>query len=276
MVNTRKSSLPTTEITGVPNNPTTEAMDNTSVDSADSETASLLESLSPESKVLVRVLTAMLSTIISSKFSDSLTTLKKEIAEKDEQIDKLTTEVVNMKDKVQELETRIDNVDQYERRDTIILSGSVLPNETTSENTTSVVLNTFKEHLKINMKETDISVSHRLGSGKQQRQRPIIVKLSNRSLKYDLVGACMRLKPNLFINESLTPNHKHLLNILLGIRKAHRAKFQQLYTKEGTIIVKLHNSTVKHNITNEKTLLSFLEKYPIMMDTYNQSLLSTK
>ena len=49
------------------------------------------------------------------------------------------------------METHIDSVEQYERRDTVILSGSSLPLETNTEHTPSVVVNTIKETLKINI-----------------------------------------------------------------------------------------------------------------------------
>ncbi|XP_045107556.1 uncharacterized protein LOC123502498 [Portunus trituberculatus] len=71
------------------------------------------------------------------------------------------------------------------------------------EATNDTVINTIKDNLNVTIKDSDISISHRLGKQKQQNNRPIIVKLANRSLKQDLVGACVRTKPrNLYINES--------------------------------------------------------------------------
>ena len=116
------------------------------------------------------------------------------------------------------------------------------------------------------MKET--SIAHRLGSSAQQKKRPIIVKLTNRSLKQDLVRACVNLKPQLYINESLTPTRLNILKQVLNVRKAHRAKFQQCYTSDGKIVIKLKNSTQKHTITDSTSLMFFLDKYPEMKDTY--------
>ena len=78
-----------------------------------------------------------------------------------------------------DLETNIDSVDQYERRDTIIVSGPLISEETQQEN----------------IKESDINIAHRIGPVHSQRKRPSIVKLSNRALKHDLVGACIQMKP---------------------------------------------------------------------------------
>ena len=210
--------------------------------SSDTEVNRLIESLSPESKQLVKVLTM----IISIELSVKLSTVQKELSEKDKKIDLLTGEVNGLKEKINDLESNIDSVDQYERRDTIILNGPSLPQENNNEHTTSVVINTIKDNLKINLKESDISVSHRLGVPKQQKNRPIIVKLMNRTLKQDLIGACINLKPKLYINESLTPKRRSLFNTILNIRREHKAKFQQCYTKDGTIMIKLQNSTAKH------------------------------
>ena len=258
MVNTRNSTASNKEATSV-----TRPSD---VFSDNSDLNIMLETLTEESKSTVKVL----SKILDIQLSEKLSTLHKIIAEKDQKIVKLETEVNDLKTKVQELENNIDSVDQYERRDTIILSGSSVPEETTNETTNSVVISAIKDNLKIILNESDISVSHRLGPKRQDRNRPIIVKLNNRSIKHDLVGACVRLRPQLYINESLTPRRRTLFNAVLQIKKTHKPKFQQCYTKDGTIIVKLKNSTVKHAINDEKSLTAFLEKYPEMMDTYRQ------
>ena len=165
-----------------------------------------------------------------------------------------------MKSRVDVLELHLDNVDQYERRDTVILSGDSLPPETPQENTTNIVTQTIRKHLRINIEGSDINVAHRLGPKRQQANRPIIVKLVNRSRKHDLIGACIKLRPQLYVNESLTPKRRVLLNKILSIGKAHKRKFQQCYTQDGRIIIKLRNSTIKHAISDEKQLMSFLEK----------------
>ena len=264
MVNTRSTSAKKFSNMENLNEATTPSTENTT---SESEVNRLIESLSPESRQLVKVLTMIISIELSVKLSN----IQKELDEKDKKLDLLTSEVNGLKEKIFDLESNIDTVDQYERRDTIILSGPSLPPETNNEHTATVVIDTIKDNLKINLKETDISVTHRLGPQKQQRNRPIIVKLMNRSLKQDLVGACINLKPKLFINESLTPKRRNLFNTVLNIRRQLKAKFQQCYTKDGTVIIKLRNSTVKHSIVDERSLMTFLNHHPLMMDTYRQT-----
>lgn len=232
------------------------------------EVNQLLDSLSEESKSLVKILTL----IITKQFKTEIENLKSEVSRKDNQLEKLTDELTELKTKVQDLELNIENVDLYERRDTIIISGQLIPEENRQENTNNIIINVIKENLRLNISDNDINVSHRIGSPHSQRKRPIIVKLANRSLKYDLIGACIQLKPQLHINESLTPRRLHLFKQVLNIRRSHREKFQQCHTKEGKIIVKLKNSTMKHEIVDERTLLTFLDKYPLMKTTYLENI----
>lgn len=234
------------------------------LDDESADLTELMDSLSAESKTLVKIF----KVVISKQFKSELEIMKKELAKKDAEIDFLKSEVKDLKDKIQDLDSHLDSVDQYERRDTIIVSGPTLPQECQAENPLNVIVNTLKNNLKINIKEDDISVAHRLGPITQQRARPMIVKLKNRSLKYDIVGACLKMKPNLFINESLTSKRLNLFKQILAVRGRHRQRFQQCFTKDGRIVVKLRNSTVKHVIVDNKSLNQFLEKYPEMKDTH--------
>lgn len=218
------------------------------------------DSLFKESKTLVKIITL----VISKKMKLETELLKEELIKKASQITKLSGEIVGLKEKVQELETSIDGVDQYERRDTIIVSGPSLSDETPHENPSTVITNAFKDHLKLNISVWDINIAHRIGPANSQRKRPIIVKLCNRTLKHDLVGACIQMKPPLYINVSLTPKRLLLFKQVLNIRRSHRNKLQQCHTKDGKIIVRLRNSTIKHEIINQQTLITFLDKYPDM------------
>ena len=162
---------------------------------SEQELNSLLDSLSEESKCLVKIITQ----VINKQFKSEIDSLKQQLTTKDSEITTMQDEIVELKSKVQELETSIDAVDQYERRDTIIFSGPLVPDETRQENTTNLICKVVKDNLKINISEKEINIAHRLGPVNSQKTRPVIVKLGNRSLKHDLVGAYIQLKPGLFI-----------------------------------------------------------------------------
>lgn len=178
--------------------------------------------------------------------------------------------ITQLENKVTQLENQIDEISQYERRDTIIVGGPALPQENSNENSAEVVIRSIKDNLHINITQADINVAHRLGSkNSQNTKRPIIVKLQSRQKKAEIINACITVKPNLHINESLTPKRRSLFKIIWDIRKQHRDLFQQCYTQDGKIIVKLKNSNQKQIITTDETLGNFLDRHPILKENVN-------
>lgn len=208
-----------------------------------------IASLSQEGKVIVSTIVKALA-ILSQ--------------EKDKEIAKLQDQVSSLQKTVRKLEEQVDDVEQYERRDTIIISGPALPSEQSQENSTSLVVNAIKQNLHINLNHSDINVAHRLGPKRQNKDRPVIVKLLNRSKKSEIMEACVTVKPNLYVNESLTPKRRTIFNTIWEIRKKNREVFQQRYTRDGKIFVKLKTSNQKHVITTEESLNTFLDKYPVL------------
>lgn len=212
-----------------------------------------ISSLSSEGKMIVSAIIKAMQTINDRK---------------DQRIEQLETKVSDLEKKCIELENQVDESSQYERRDTIIISGPVLPSETNNEKTSEVVVNAIKQNLYINFSNDDINIAHRIGKKSlQTTNRPIIVKLHSRQRKDDIMTACITVKPNLYINESLTPKRLGLLKSLRNIRKNNKELFQQLYTKDGTICVKLKCSNLKYFITNIESLNEFLNKFPVLKDT---------
>ena len=188
-----------------------------------------------------------------------------------------------LKTSLEDLELRMDEMEQYSRRDCVVFTGRDLPPEEEKESTSELIIKMVKEKLDVDINRGDISISHRLGKPKNRttaataassssdRPRPIIVKLVRRSLKHDLIHACIQKKStNLSVNESLTPRRMSIMRSILAVRRVHKPKFKQCYSSEGRIFVLLHGSMQKFCITNQATLLQFLERYPNMMDTYEE------
>lgn len=209
-----------------------------------------ITTLSEEGKIIVNTIVKTLQTLWDSK---------------DQKIAKLEMKVNTLEQKVYDLENQIDNVNQYERRDTIIVSGPSLPREIHDENSAEVVVKAVRDNLKINIQPTDINVAHRLvNKVRPNTNNPIIVKLHSRQKKEEIIGACITMKPNIFINESLTPKRLALFKTIWNIRRENRQLFQQCYTKDGKIYIKLRCSNQKHIVTNEQTLNSFLDMHPAL------------
>ena len=236
----------------------------------------MIESLPEDSQTLVKIL----NNIISNKFNQEFQELKNCIAEKDKEIATLKKDNKRLRESMDNLELRMDELEQYSRRDCVVFSGRDLPPDVEKENTTELVIKMAREKLGLEIHSSDISVSHRLGKPKttlpnsqnssQKPARPIIAKLVRRSLKYEITDACIKKKPSISVNESLTPRRLSLLRGILAVRKQHKPKFKQCYTSEGRIFVLLHNSMQKFCITSQASLMEFLERYPNFMDTYEE------
>lgn len=171
--------------------------------------------------------------VIQKQFDSYLTKLSKANSAKDKQIGNLQSKVTNLENKVQLLESNMDDIDQYESRDTIIISGPTLEEEVINENPTEVIVSTIKHHLHTNISHNDINVAHRIGPKTQNKKIPMIVKLHNRSKISELVQACITVKPQLYINESLTRKRRQIYSEICKIRAQHKHLFQQCYTSDG-------------------------------------------
>ena len=162
-------------------------------------------------------------TNFSKMFADLKSEFLKVCEEQSEQILKLSTEVSDLKKQVSSLEEKIDEQDAYERRDTLIFSGSSIPVFNAGENCPELVKNLVQNEFQLIISPTDISVSHRLGR-KPTNQRPdkrnLIVKFCRRDTKRDILAASRRVKSqNLYANESLVPQRQ---SIAYALRKAKR------------------------------------------------------
>ena len=89
--------------------------------------------------------------------------MQKIVTQKDNIISTMQTQISKLENRVTDLEDQLDEVNQYERRDTIIIGGSALPVETPNENSTDTVIKTIKDNLHINITHSDINIAHRLG-----------------------------------------------------------------------------------------------------------------
>lgn len=70
---------------------------------------------------------------------------------KDTKIDKLKSEVIELMEKVNLLANQLDDINQYEGRDTIIIGGQALAQEQSQENSAELVCRTIKNDLYLNI-----------------------------------------------------------------------------------------------------------------------------
>ena len=118
--------------------------------------------------------------------------LRTEIASKNQEISDLHMQLNELKGTVSKLESTLDQADNYERLDTIILSGTSIPIHATGENCNKLVRELVKAKLKIELPLTEINTAHRLGRKPLSQvtdKRNIIVKLCRRETKRQLMIA---------------------------------------------------------------------------------------
>ena len=142
-----------------------------------------------------------------------------------------------------------DKNEQYSRRENIRISGVV---EENNENLDEIV-KSLSTHLEVELKVEEISACHRVGQKKPNVSRPILLKLSNRRKKEDILKAAKskaKGKPALrkvYFNEDLTDIRSKMCAYA---RKCSQVR--NVATHNGKIICYLHE---KSSAGRNKTVL---------------------
>ena len=76
---------------------------------------------------------------------------------KEEKTNKLVIQETSLKKQLLKLEEKIDENDSYERQDTFVLSGTIIPLESNVENFPAVVCKLVKDVMKVSISASDIS-----------------------------------------------------------------------------------------------------------------------
>ena len=137
--------------------------------------------------------------VMSDKFDE----YEKDRKEKEKIINGLQNEVSFLKERIDLLEKKSDDSEQYSRRNCLLVHGV---EEQEQENTGNIVLNVIKEHLDIELSVKDFDRSHRIGkSYSKSKRRPIIVKFISYNDRRAIFNNKKRLKgTGISITESLT------------------------------------------------------------------------
>ena len=194
-----------------------------------------------------------------------------EIRKRDVEISALRSEVSTLKTTVNKLEGMVDDGDAYERRDTVIFSGSAIPAHTTGENCIQIVQTIAKNHLKLELPSNEFNTAHRLGrkpTTQAEDKRSIIVKLCRRDAKRDVIVASRRQgtsPPAIYVNESLTPRRKALLMALRKMKRLHPTLVTGCTSIDGKIYAFTKNPAggrdTKHFVNSHDRLTRFCQEY---------------
>ena len=185
-----------------------------------------VSSLSQENKKLVQVLLKGMNTLV-----------EKQIAiiklENEKNIQSLNNQIVT-------LEEKLDDLDNYGRRNTIIISGKDVPRAVTDENCVNTAVECIRNRLGVEISLNDIDVAHRLGrpQAASEDRRSMIVKLTRRENKQKIFTACRLRKPtNLFFSESVSKTRSTIMYVLRKARKDYPRVFERYRTEDGNVRV---------------------------------------
>lgn len=173
----------------------------------------------------------------------------------------LRNENANFRSKIQDIEEKLDEHEQYSRRNNIRVSGVA---ETKGEITDDVVLD-ICNNIGADITVNDIDRSHRVGKPKESGSKPrdIIVKMcSYRSRqKIMLQRSTLKVKGHggVYINEDLTRKRSYLL---YKSRELVRSRhLLSAWSADGNILVKDNKSKI-HRVQSENQLDNFLLYLP--------------
>lgn len=167
-------------------------------------------------------------------------------------VNQLSTENNELRNRVILLEDRMDDAEQYSRRDTIEIHGvPVEPNEQVLE-----VVKRVGKALDVNIEDTMVSACHRLRTKDSSGKAPgIIVKmvrrmdadhiLERRRVKRNLsthdIGLTSRPALPVYVNESLSKGRRSLLNS--AREKKDEKKYTYLWIRGGKILMRKADGT---------------------------------
>ena len=177
--------------------------------------------------------------------------LERMLVSAEKTVDDYRVEQTARRREIASLEQRLEEQEQYTRRDNLVFHG--IP-ETEEENTTSKILEVCRQHFpSIGVTENDISVSHRLPT-KTDRARPIIVRFARREVRQRILQNKNQLKnTQLMVFEQLTLKRLKLVTTANGL--VRERKLAGTWTSDGKVIIKLLSGETR-TVNSDRDLAS--------------------
>ena len=151
---------------------------------------------------------------------------------KEEIINSLSGQVSVFHDDLKKMEAQVHQQAQYSRQNCLLFHGI---KEEKGEDTDTIIINTVKEEMDIEILSNHLNWSHRIGNPKtKKKERPITVKFVRCNLRHNIFKNKKLLKgKGVSITESLTKDRMAKLN---EARETYG--FRNVWTSDGKIIFK--------------------------------------
>ena len=148
----------------------------------------------------------------------------------------IETHNIALKENIKKLKEEIDNLEQYSRRNCILIHGVKESNKEVTDDLAREIFNT-KLHLDVNVQ--DLDRSHRIGRKTPGKTRPIIVKFATYNRRREVFSTKKNLKGSkITITESLTSNRLELLHLCKGDENV-----ETVWSSDGRIICLLKDGS---------------------------------
>ena len=187
--------------------------------------------LSSESQTIVE--------LMMGKMGEMRRDILSKLDEKNGLISDLEGQVLSLKRDVNQLTVRLEDVESYQRGDSVIISGNSVPEVKTDENCPVMVQEILQNRVKYNVPLENIVTSYRIGRKPTNQiadKRNIYVKLANSELKNSIIMSSKKVKPiDLYVNENLTPTRAKIMSLIQKMRKENPSKLDGIGTREGRV-----------------------------------------
>lgn len=176
-----------------------------------------------ENEEFINSIVEQVTTAVQEVFSKKISALNSEL-------NKLKQENRNLKEACVNYENKVDDLEQYTRRNNIRIFG--LP-ESKAECIEDSVENLFRDKLNVNIPVCDIDRCHRLGKPNNNSARPVIVKFISYRVRQKVFQEKKKLKDSgITIREDLTKPRLSLLK-----EAVEKYSYKNVWTMDGRITV---------------------------------------
>jgi len=190
-----------------------------------------IDSLSGDCKIILE--------LMMGKMDEMKNTLLAKLDERDRKIEMLESQTRSLHSEFTDLKTRLEDVESYQRADSLIFSGDAVAVERENENCSRMVVDLLKDNLNYVIQPDVVLTAYRIGKKSLSQgasRRNVYVKLKDRAEKQSILSNCKSVKPpNLFINENLIPARAKILVVLRRIRREQSSRLSAVGSRDGRI-----------------------------------------
>ncbi len=179
----------------------------------------------------------------------------------------LSNNIANISNQLSEFSIEIESTKQKLKQNNVRLVGLPESQCLESDEMKTKVMQFSEDHLGLgDLSKDDIEEVTRLGKEREDKPRDVLITFRNKQIRnkfyqqrrnlYD--ASTKRSSTGVYINEDLTPYRQRLYFDARNLRK--RAAIHSVWTSEGTIMVKLEESSLPKPIFNHRDLADLLRK----------------